>query len=120
MRNLGLSGMNSLKMSADEMLGTEHSTTNTRQLLKSSGPRKNFTQVLGITSQAKPADKGKHRWSIFHKKKQKLQFILREVEFNTLCKSVQNFKHQNQKPGNTHHWVCAIFFWNPQEATSGT
>lgn len=61
MRNLGLSGMNNLKMSADVMLGTEHSTTNTRQLLKSSVPRENCTQVLGITSQARPADKGKHR-----------------------------------------------------------
>lgn len=39
MRNLGLSGMNSLKMTAEVRLGMEQSTTNSLQLWKSSGPR---------------------------------------------------------------------------------
>lgn len=83
-------------------------------------PEKILPRFWGSPARPNLQTKANTDGQYFTKKTNKLQFILREVEFNTLCKSVQNFKHQNQKPGNTHHWVCAIFFWNPQEATSGT
>lgn len=57
MRNLGLSGMRSLKRRAEVRLGTEHSTTNSLQLWKSSDPTEKCAQVLGITNQARPADR---------------------------------------------------------------
>ncbi|TNN79859.1 hypothetical protein EYF80_009896 [Liparis tanakae] len=56
MRNLGLSGMNSRKRRAELRLGTEQSATNSLQLWKSSVPREKCAQLLGITSQARPAD----------------------------------------------------------------
>lgn len=55
MRNFGLSGMNSLKISADDRLGTEQRTTKRRQLWKSNQPQWAFKDVLGITSHATPA-----------------------------------------------------------------
>ncbi|KAG7230875.1 hypothetical protein INR49_024902 [Caranx melampygus] len=59
MRNLGLSGMNSLKMRAEVRLGTEQSTTNSLQLWKSSGPRMALYSTvvsyrLSVTSCAHP------------------------------------------------------------------
>ncbi len=50
MRNLGLSGMNSLKISADDRLGTEQRTTKRRQLWKSNQPQWAIKYVLGITN----------------------------------------------------------------------
>lgn len=60
MRNLGLSGRIRLKKTAEVRLGTEHSTTNTLQLWKSSDPKDKCAQVRGITSQARPADRNAH------------------------------------------------------------
>lgn len=57
MRNLGLSGINSLKERAEVRLGTEQSTTNNLQLWKSSVPTEKCAQVFGITSHARPAEK---------------------------------------------------------------
>lgn len=54
MRNLGLSGMMSLKTTAEVRAGKEQRTTNNLQLLKSSDPRKKCVLVLGITIQARP------------------------------------------------------------------
>lgn len=42
---------------AELRLGTEQSTTNSLQLWKSSVPSEKCAQVLGITSQARPADR---------------------------------------------------------------
>lgn len=69
MRNLGLSGMSSLKMRAEVRLGTEQSTTNSLQLWKSSFPRDKCTQFFGITSQARPEEENTHIQSVLHKDK---------------------------------------------------
>lgn len=58
MRNLGLSGIMSLKISAELRLGTEHSTTKTLQLCMVSEPSGKWAQEAGITHHARP---GEHR-----------------------------------------------------------